>query len=211
MRTQRRDAATSELARTGHRVAAVPVRDNDAVGRETHRALSVLGTRLHDFTAYASTNLRRSGKQPRLKVLAVGVARSAVAGSGRDTQGSNSEPSREAVHRLRSRNRLPDGGRKTSGQDIDHHNLIAPLLVVQGPVRVRSGSSPTEQNIPASPPRPDICTGQVLINRGAADQAASMSAVLLTAARTADVAGLPRWVRRGVPLMKSPPRPISTA
>jgi hypothetical protein len=130
-------------------VAAVPVRDNDAVGRESYRALSVLGTRLHDFTAYASTNLRLSGKLSRLKLLAVGGARSVVAGNGRDTQGSNSEPSCEAVHRLRSRNRLPDGGRQTSGQDINHHNLIAPLLVVQGPVRIKTGNALTEQNISA--------------------------------------------------------------
>ncbi len=156
MRTQRRDAATSELARTGHRVAAVPVRDNNAVGRESHRALSVLGTRLHDFTAYASTNLRLSGKQPRLKVLAVGAARSAVAGSDRDTQGSNSEPSCEAVHRLRSRNRLPDGGRKTSVKTST--TTIAPLLVVQGPVRVRSGKAYGEQMFSASPPEADVAT-----------------------------------------------------
>ena len=137
-------------------MAAVPVRDNDAVGRESHRALSVRGTRLHDFTAYASTNLRLSGKLPRLKLLAVGAARSAVAGNGRDTQGSNSEPSCEAVHGLRSRNRLPEGGRQTSGQDINHHNLIAPLLVVKGPVRVRNGKPQTEEIESASPPGADV-------------------------------------------------------
>jgi hypothetical protein len=44
---------------------------------------------------------------------------------------------------------LPDGGRQTSGQDINHHNLIAPLLVVQGPVRVKPGRALIEQNISA--------------------------------------------------------------
>jgi hypothetical protein len=44
---------------------------------------------------------------------------------------------------------LPEGGRQTSGQDINHHNLIAPLLVVQGPVRIKTGNALTEQNISA--------------------------------------------------------------